>query len=905
MFFSLLLLLSLVTFHSGDPSLNHVTSAGAKVQNKAGLFGAYMAGALNDFFGIAAFAWPVCLGSLGAGFISLRFDIRWWRWCGYVLMALCLLASGAAWNFSLGDVRGGGMLGRMLFSAASLYLSPAGSALLLVFVLLIATQLSFDISWISWAQRLVDLGRSLLGILRMAGGRLTHKDGTDLPETQTGPHKKLDKSSLREKLSRFGLRGKQSGVETAEKQKTSGQHGTPHWAALCAGLRDRVAGLMERFRRKPPVVESMPVLADMPPARPALADFEPLERTFDAVAGTSPAQNGADPQTAASAEGTTAARPYAAAMPAGAQGAASVDGDDDALTQQAAGAQGVSSAGAGAAVLSPSPVESSSFGGPAEAAAAQGMMPSVPVTEAEDVELVYTENGAVVPHEGGQGSVAAADEPAHDGLVALLTGERRKAKIPFPPVDLLALPAASTKPSTENCEERGRLLVNCLAEFGIEGTLERITPGPVVTMYEYKPAAGVRVRRIENLVDDVARALKAKSIRIQAPIPGLDTVGIEIPNEDRKMVNFREILTNAAFTEAASPLTMVIGKDIAGRPFTADLAVMPHLLVAGATGQGKSVCINSIIMSLLYKARPEELQLLLVDPKRVEFAVYADLPYLVHPVVTEMDHAKAALDWAVHEMDQRYDAMSRMGVRNIKGYNEKVQKLGENAPPDVADCKPMPFLVIIIDELADLMMTASRREVENSIVRLAQLARAAGIHMILATQRPSVDVVTGLIKANFPCRISFKVSQKVDSRTILDAMGAEALLGCGDMLFKPSSGRMLRMHGPFVSDDEVANVVNYWKRQQKPHYQVDFSEWNAEGTGGAAVNGSGDSGGSSDDALYGEVLKFVTEQGKASISLIQRRFKIGFNRAARLFEELERDGVVGPADGAKPRSVVR
>ncbi len=326
---------------------------------------------------------------------------------------------------------------------------------------------------------------------------------------------------------------------------------------------------------------------------------------------------------------------------------------------------------------------------------------------------------------------------------------------------------------------------------------------------------------------------------------------------------------------------------------------MPHLLVAGATGAGKSVGLNSILLSLLYTAHPDDMQLLLIDPKRIEMAIYADLPHLVHPVVTEMHLAKTALDWAVHEMVSRYTAMERLGVRNIASYNQKIAAFGLSKPQDIADLEHMPYLVIIIDELADLMLTAAR-EVETSIVRLAQLARAAGIHMVLATQRPSVDVVTGLIKANFPCRISFQVSSKHDSRTILDTMGAEHLLGKGDMLFKPSGGRMMRLHGPFVPDEEVQSVVEHWKKQLPPAYKIDFSDW-GNSVNEANLAASNDE----QDALYDEVRSFVLEQEKPSISLIQRRFKIGFNRAARLMEQLKYDGVINSTDGSKPIGPIR
>lgn len=475
-------------------------------------------------------------------------------------------------------------------------------------------------------------------------------------------------------------------------------------------------------------------------------------------------------------------------------------------------------------------------------------------------------------------------------------------RVALPPFSLLhTVVSATEKTPRDVLEAKGKILITCLSDFGVNGELVGIAPGPVVTMFEVRPAAGVRVARIENLSDDLALALKAIAVRVQAPIPGTNTVGIEIPNDVRELVCLKELFCSKAFAESDSLLSMALGKDIQGAPTMADLARMPHLLVAGATGAGKSVCLNSILLSFLYKARPEEVKLLLIDPKRVEMAVYADLPHLVHPVVTEMELAKNALNWAVNEMSRRYNDLALLGVRNITAYNEKLPSIDKSKSPDLAQLEPMPYLVIVIDELADLMMTAAK-EVEGHIMRLAQLARAAGIHMILATQRPSVDVVTGLIKANFPCRIAFQVTSKHDSRTILDAVGAEHLLGKGDMLFKPAGGKFRRLHGAFVSDDDVAAVTEYWKSRQKPAYAVDFAEWAGE----AAHSGGGASGGGDDivsDPMYADAVAFVREQGKASISLIQRRFRIGFNRAARFVEQMEQDGVIGPADGSKPRVV--
>lgn len=499
--------------------------------------------------------------------------------------------------------------------------------------------------------------------------------------------------------------------------------------------------------------------------------------------------------------------------------------------------------------------------------------------------------------------LAPLDVPTKQATVTQ-SKSRKFGKARLPKLDLLTDHSGDiSRTPREELEQKGRNLMECLADFSIKGELQRITPGPVVTMFEVKPAPGIKVSKIAGLADDLAMALKALSVRIQAPIPGKDSVGIEIPNENREVVCLRELLSSKAFKGAEGLLTLGLGKDIAGIPGVADLAKMPHLLVAGATGQGKSVFINSVLMSLLYKAKPEDLKLLLVDPKRIELAVYADLPHLVHPVVTDMSQAKNALDWAVHEMDQRYDAMAKLGVRNILSFNEKLIQMGEDRPPELAELEVMPYMVIIIDELADLMLTAAK-EVETSIVRLAQLARACGIHLILATQRPSVDVVTGLIKANFPCRVSFQVTAKHDSRTILDAVGAEMLLGKGDMLFKPGGGKLQRMHGAFVADEDVASVVNYWRAQQPPAYKVDFAEWGNEGTNSELSGPSGGGEGIPDDPVYQEAVQFVMQQGKASISLIQRRFRIGFNRAARYVEQMEQDGIIGPADGSKPRTVI-
>ena len=473
----------------------------------------------------------------------------------------------------------------------------------------------------------------------------------------------------------------------------------------------------------------------------------------------------------------------------------------------------------------------------------------------------------------------------------------------LPPLDLLS-PARTDglKIDQDHLKDMGVSLKACLEDFSVQGEVHNIMPGPVVTMFEFKPAPGIKISRIANLNDDLALALKASAVRIVAPLPGKDTIGVEIPNEHRQMVYLREIFESQVFSRSKLKLPLALGKDIQGSPRIEDLARMPHLLVAGATGTGKSVCLNSLLLSLIFRYSPDALKLLLIDPKRIELAVYNDLPHLVHPVVTDMKLAKTALDWAVFEMESRYDRMARMGVRNIEGYNQKLASLGEDRPQGLEDLESMPYLVIIIDEMADLMLTAGK-EVEVDIVRLAQLARASGIHIILATQRPSVDVVTGIIKANFPSRIAFQVSSKHDSRTILDTVGAEYLLGHGDMLFKSSGGQLLRTHGPFVDEEEIVRVVEFWKAKEKQEFELDFAQW--KNNDSDMEQGGTGNGEIIDDPKYTQAVEFIMDQGKGSISLIQRRFRIGYNKAALFIEQMEKDGILGPSDGSRPRKVLR
>ena len=480
----------------------------------------------------------------------------------------------------------------------------------------------------------------------------------------------------------------------------------------------------------------------------------------------------------------------------------------------------------------------------------------------------------------------------------------------LPPLSLLESPEQKEiKVDKENLLAKAKILEKRLEEFGVEGKVTEVRPGPVITMFEYEPAPGVKINKIVNLSDDLALALRAISVRIVAPIPGKAAVGIEIPNSVREPVYLKDILGCEDFAKAESKLTLALGKDIFGNPFVTNLAKMPHLLVAGATGAGKSVSLNSMICSLLYKADPEEVKLLMIDPKRLELSSYEGIPHLLHPVVFDPKAAATVLRWATEEMEMRYRLMAEKGVRNIDRYNQKVDReLKESRKKGGTILKEtegleertgenlalLPYIVIVIDELADLMMV-SARDVEASLTRLAQMARAAGIHLLLATQRPSVDVLTGVIKANFPTRVSFQVSSKTDSRTILDANGAEHLLGMGDMLLlPPGTSRLVRVHGAFITENEIARVVEFWRKQGKPIYDQTILKPKEE---------TADAGADGYDEMHDQAVAVVAESRQASISMLQRRLRVGYNRAARMIEKMEQEGVVGPADGSKPREV--
>jgi S-DNA-T family DNA segregation ATPase FtsK/SpoIIIE len=480
-----------------------------------------------------------------------------------------------------------------------------------------------------------------------------------------------------------------------------------------------------------------------------------------------------------------------------------------------------------------------------------------------------------------------------------LPAERKKGAYTLPPLALLDAPKGERKIDERELMEGARLLEEKCREFAVEGAVVQIHPGPVVTTYEFKPDAGVKYSKITGLADDLCLAMQAESVLIDR-IPGKSTVGIQIPNVNRDLISMRELLEADSYKASKSKLTLALGKTIHGEPFVSDLATMPHLLIAGSTGTGKSVSVNAMLSSILFRATPDDVRMIMIDPKRLELGMYEEIPHLLTPVVVDPKLAANALRWAVREMEERYKTLAAVGVRNIEQYNRNIRLQQAEVKGPLVDeqgneIKPLPFIVVLIDELADLMMVAGN-EVEESICRLAQMARAVGIHLILATQRPSVDVITGLIKANLPARISFRVSSKIDSRTILDANGAEQLLGKGDMLYlPPASSRFVRLHGPYISEQESARLASFLRKQGKPTYDMTITE--DEKKAGAEMDFE-------KDDLYDEAARIVVSSGQASISYLQRRLRIGFSRAARLVDMMEAEGLVSGAAGGKAREVL-
>ena len=551
----------------------------------------------------------------------------------------------------------------------------------------------------------------------------------------------------------------------------------------------------------------------------------------------------------------------------------------------------------------PAPLSARPFHGTEElegAAAGEPDEPELPPI------VPYEDNGAA------QGGAPHSEEPLNGFGPPSMDEEPSVVREPrtyhLPSTLLLRAPYERGGYDSEELHEVARHICAKFEEFGVGGSVTQINPGPVVTTFEFRPNPGIKYSRIVNLSEDLCLALECESVMVER-IPGKSTVGIEVPNRRREIIALREVIESPDFTEKPSLLTMAVGKDINGRIKVSDLTAMPHVLVAGSTGSGKSVLINSIIMSILFKANPDQVRFILVDPKTVELGLYVDIPHLLTPVITDMKKASNALKNVTREMERRLKLLAEYGVRNLNQFNKKVDTVNaarqddEPQEGELHESEPLrklPYIVIVIDELADLMMVEGR-QIEESITRLAQMARAVGIHLILATQRPSVDVITGLIKANIPARISFRLATRVDSRTILDSMGAESLLGQGDMLFlPPASGRMLRLHGPLVTEEEIHAVVKAWKDQGEPDYENAFLAPPIE-----EAEEHGDSEAGFDDPAYEDAVRIVLEMGKASTSTLQRRLRLGYGRAARILDAMERDGIISPPDGSRPREVLK
>jgi S-DNA-T family DNA segregation ATPase FtsK/SpoIIIE len=841
---ALLLILALATYHSSDPSLNTSADPGATqaARNWVGLFGAWLSDLLLQSLGLTAFFLPLWLGGLGWTWMRSRpGGSAWLRWTGTVLAVVFLPTVFALlpWHWRwLHVLPVEGVLGRLVAGPMVEYLNLQGA-------------------WV------------VTGVLAAAGlyfasaiGFWTVMEAVQDRWAQAAAWRDRWRNWREERADRTA---EDAALRDLDRRPAPGQQGIPGFAAEPeegqASLGERRGFLARLFGRRERASLSDPV-DDIPAFRRAAA-FQAEE---DQAAGAIPIRR----------TGETSIWERAAAVPA-AVPAEAAPVPAQAIPMQAAPAQ-------------LRPVEER----PAASVPRPDVRPGVanfPASRFEPTAAAPTRyGGEIAIHE-------RADAEFHAATVA----PKNVSGFKLPPSTLLN-PGGGPQAVRENeLREEARVLVEKCGEFDVRGQVVQINPGPMVTTYEFKPEAGVKYSRVTGLADDLCLAMRAESILIER-MAGKSTVGIQVPNHERETIHLRDVIESENFHKAKSRLTLAMGKDINGRIVTADLASMPHVLIAGSTGSGKSVAINAMIMSLLYRTTPSQVRLILVDPKRVELGMYEGVPHLFTPIITEPKLAANALRNAVREMERRLKLLASRSVRNIDQYNKLFDGAMASLFDDGEDEEPLPYIVIIIDELADLMML-DRANVEESITRLAQMARAVGIHLILATQRPSVDVITGLIKANVPTRISFRLATKVDSRTILDTNGAEALLGRGDMLFlPPGTSRLMRLHAPYVSEKETAAVVDFWKAQGQAEYVEGFLESPRDER--ATVDGSNPDP-DENDPLFDDAVRLVFEFGKASTSLLQRRLRIGYGRAAHLIDLMERDGLVGPADGSKPRELLK
>jgi len=905
---SLLLAFSFATYHPSDPSLFHELAHAAPSRNWIGPAGAQVAALGFGFFGLSCFLLPLFLLVAGWRRLRRRAAVRVvGRGFGSLLLlaalpGLCqVLLGGIAWRGEA--LPAGGAFGTVLIALLDERLSFTGSLLVLGSAVAIGAALvvqsTLGQALAAWRQQLRQLWQNAV-LARARRRERREKERARRRVITKHLQRVVEEKQEQQRREEQGSSGNQAAAEARrsrfardvqdrEDPRQPGRPGAPDRSGG-SGQWDRADG---RDR-----TDGGEAMADDPGAAAITAmtggrlDLPlrvfnrqgPIEYALRRVSGGEREARSGD-----SAAGSAAFAATAAASPAMRRVAASVAGA--AASAVAAGATSAS--------------------GPAAAAPVPAAFSSQPATRLPGV--------TVRRPPGPLREAAAADvepAPGRGGRAAAGPNALPQTRLPFdgepapgalPPVNLLQLGDGRSAADEAELMRLGESIRSRCAEFGVEGTIEAISPGPVITVFEFQPAPGVKVSHIVNLQDDLALALKAESVRIER-LPGRSTLGLEVPNRERGIIRLGSLLADERFRKSPSVLTMALGTTIYGEPYYADLATMPHLLVAGATGAGKSVGLQSMITSILYRATRDEVQFIFIDPKRIELGVYADIPHLKAEVVVDPKKAANALRWAVAEMERRYRLLAEVHVRSIAYYNRAIcdpevrerLALSEEAassPVTAADLKPMPYYVVIIDELADLMMVSSS-EVETSIARLAQMARAVGIHLIVATQRPSVDVLTGTIKANFPCRISYATASRHDSRTILDQVGSEKLLGKGDMLMMPpGSSRVIRLHGAYVSEQETASLVRWLKKQGKPDLDPDVLR------APESEGGSGD-GADSDDELYDEAARLVVAERQASASFLQRRMRIGFSRAARLIDIMERDGLLGPPQGSKPREVL-
>ncbi len=868
---AVLLLLALATWHASDPSWDTaapLVQGRPLIHNWIGPYGAWTSDLLLQIFGITAFALPLWMGGLGSRWLRTRpGGAPWLRWSGVLLTMLALptalgmIPYGWRWLHLLPIE---GVLGRMIADALAMRIGARGAAIVAVVVagagLYLSSEFTFRNSWEwlqqqslrltvltdGWRSRRIERAERRAELHAIQGAALRNRFAED-EDALPGRRAAFQQATMQD----------ESDAQQEVAAETDASEAAPAW------MQPRPRGWFARIfgrRRREDLLDEVPAvrrIGDLAARKAASAPAESLrERSIwernaaSTVAAPEPIETPVDlgPQT-------------------------------DSVVPIAQRAEEADAAGA-------------------DAAEKPAALPVAPLP----VAAVPT---AAVPRasRAARAEEAPIHERADTELRSTPVAARSASGFKLPPSTLLHKGEIPFAIRENELREEARKLVEKCAEFRVNGQVVQINPGPMVTTYEFKPDASVKYSRVASLGDDLCLAMRAESILIER-MAGKSTIGIQVPNQERETIHLRDVIESETFTRAKSRLTLAMGKDINGRIVTADLAGMPHVLIAGSTGSGKSVAINAMIMSLLFRTTPAQVRLILVDPKRVELGMYEGIPHLFTPIITEAKLAANALRNAVREMERRLKLLASRSVRNIDQYNAKIAERGMSSLFTDAgeEEQPLPYIVIIIDELADLMML-DRANVEESITRLAQMARAVGIHLVLATQRPSVDVITGLIKANVPTRISFRLASKVDSRTIIDDNGAESLLGRGDMLFRPpGTSRLMRLHAPYVSELETAAVVDFWKAQGEAEYVEGFLEAPREER--TREDGDGDSE-EDNDPLFDDAVRLVFEFGKASTSLLQRRLRIGYGRAAHLIDLMEKDGLVGPADGSRPRELLK